>query len=269
MIESRTAPHPEDIEDASNGETRRKRRQPRTRHRLHARDKVTLAVVIGCHGIGGEVRLKGLLPRISRPIRANDGALSLKSTRAGNNSTIALRRVADRNAAGRCARTELTVRSSLPPLEDGEYYQHDTVGLAAVDRWRGDRARRCDRPEFRRGRVIEIEAACRGRSRQAVHGADTRRAVPEWDSGATPGRGVFRYRIGPGGFLFSREGGSSLESPPARGHIVARSSPDQALFRRHVADRRRSHPILAHRVADLVEPLDDIAAADSPGIDVR
>ena len=95
---------------------------------------VTLAVVIGAHGVTGEVRLKVFTEDLARYKSFNDGALSLKSARAGSNGTIArFAEVADRNAAEAMRGTELTVpRSTLPSLAEGEYYHADLLGLPVV-----------------------------------------------------------------------------------------------------------------------------------------
>ena len=99
---------------------------------------VTLAVITGAHGVTGEIRLKlfgegvGSLKRF----RAfNDSALTLSKLRDdGKGGAIArFAEVTDRNKAEALRGTELTVaRSALPPLEEGEYYHADLVGLAAV-----------------------------------------------------------------------------------------------------------------------------------------
>ena len=96
---------------------------------------VTLAVIIGAHGVTGEVRLKVFGEDLAPYKAFNAGALTLKSLRPGNNGAIArFAEVADRNAAEALRGTELTVpRSSLPPLGEGEYYHADLIGLAAVD----------------------------------------------------------------------------------------------------------------------------------------
>ena len=78
---------------------------------------MTLAAVIGAHGIGGEVRLKIFGESLSGYSSFNGGTLTLKSARAGSNGTIArFAEVLDRNAAEALRGTELTVpRASLPP----------------------------------------------------------------------------------------------------------------------------------------------------------
>ncbi|RYY24111.1 MAG: 16S rRNA processing protein RimM [Sphingomonadales bacterium] len=95
---------------------------------------VTLAVVIGAHGVTGEVRLKVFAEDLSPHKSFNGGALTIKSLRPGNNGAITrFAEVTDRNAAEAMRGTELTVpRSSLPPLEDGEYYHVDLLGLPAI-----------------------------------------------------------------------------------------------------------------------------------------
>ncbi len=94
---------------------------------------VTLAVVIGAHGVTGEVRLKLFaegLESLTAHKSFNDGALTLKSLRPGNNGAIArFAEISDRNAAEAARGTELTVpREALPPLAEGEYYHADLIG---------------------------------------------------------------------------------------------------------------------------------------------
>lgn len=95
---------------------------------------VTLAVVIGAHGVTGEVRLKVFAEDLTPYKSFNNGALTLKSARHGSNGTIArFAEIADRNAAEAMRGTELTVpRASLPPLADGEYYHADLLGLPVM-----------------------------------------------------------------------------------------------------------------------------------------
>ena len=91
---------------------------------------VTLAVVIGAHGVTGEVRLKFFTGDLTPYRSFNDGALTLKSLR-GQIARFA--EVADRNAAEALRGTALTVpRSLLPPLGEGEYYHADLVDLPCL-----------------------------------------------------------------------------------------------------------------------------------------
>ncbi|MBL7508261.1 16S rRNA processing protein RimM, partial [Escherichia coli] len=75
-------------------------------------------VIIGAHGVTGEVRLKVFAEDLSTHRRFNGGALTLKSLREGPNGAIArFAEIADRNAAEALRGTELSVpRSALPPL---------------------------------------------------------------------------------------------------------------------------------------------------------
>ncbi|WP_221794820.1 ribosome maturation factor RimM [Aquisediminimonas sediminicola] len=123
---------------------------------------VTLAVVIGAHGVAGEVRLKLFaedVESLKRYGTFNDGQLVLKSLRHGSNGAIArFASVNDRNAAEAMRGTELTVpRSALPPLGEGEYYFADLVGLPCFDS-EGTAVGTCIAAEnFGASDVIEIE----------------------------------------------------------------------------------------------------------------
>lgn len=98
---------------------------------------VTLAVIIGAHGVAGEVRLKLFADDVSS-LKAhktfNGGALTMTSARAVPNGAIArFSEIADRNAAEAVRGTELTVaRDALPPLAEGEYYHTDLIGRPCV-----------------------------------------------------------------------------------------------------------------------------------------
>lgn len=101
---------------------------------------VTLAAIIGAHGIGGEVRLKLFAESpeslaLHQKVRVGDRALTLKSVKAGGATPIArFAEITDRTAA-EALRGELVMvpREALPPLEEGEYYHADLIGLSCVD----------------------------------------------------------------------------------------------------------------------------------------
>jgi 16S rRNA processing protein RimM len=145
---------------------------------------VTLAAVTGAHGVTGEVRLKlfGEGPESLSAHRAfNDGALTLSKLRDdGKGGAIArFAEVTDRTAAEKLRGTVLTVpRSALPPLEEGEYYHADLLGLAAVSD--------ADEPlgtvmaveNFGAGDILEIERP--GGKRFMVPMRPE--AVPEWNT---------------------------------------------------------------------------------------
>ncbi len=88
---------------------------------------VTLAVITGAHGIGGEVKLKLFTNDLTPYGSFNNGALTLTSL---HGSIARFAEVPNRTAAEALRGTELTVpRSALPPLEEGEYYHTDLIGL--------------------------------------------------------------------------------------------------------------------------------------------
>lgn len=98
-------------------------------------DEVVLAAIAGAHGISGEVRLKlfaeGLdsLKRHST-VRVGERSLTLLSVRAGGNPVVRFAEVGDRNAAEALRGQLVSVpRTALPPLEEGEYYHADLLGL--------------------------------------------------------------------------------------------------------------------------------------------
>lgn len=98
--------------------------------------RVTMAAIVGAHGITGEVRLK-LFTGDLTPYPKLDAAgrtLTLKSIRPGPNGAVArFAEIGDRTAAEGLRGTPLTVlRSELPPLEPGEYYHADLLGLACL-----------------------------------------------------------------------------------------------------------------------------------------
>ena len=98
---------------------------------------VTLAVIIGAHGVAGEVRLKLFTDDVgSLKVHKtfNGGALTMTSVRPGTNGAIArFAEITDRNTVEAMRGTELAVpRDALPPLADGEYYHADLMGLPCV-----------------------------------------------------------------------------------------------------------------------------------------
>lgn len=146
---------------------------------------VTLAVIIGAHGVMGEVRLKLFTDDLGAYSSFNGGSLTLKSTRHGSNGTIArIAEINDRNAAEALRGTELTVlRSELPPLADGEYYHADLLGLPAVSTDGEALGVVVAIDDFGAGDVIEVERPSEdgkpGKRFMVPMNAD---AVPEWDS---------------------------------------------------------------------------------------
>ncbi len=141
---------------------------------------VTLAVVIGAHGVMGEVRLKVFAEDLTPYKSFNNGALTLKSARPGSNGMIArFAEVADRNAAEAMRGTELTIpRTALPPLADGEYYHADLLGLPVVTSEGEAVGSVVLIDNFGAGDVLEIERPDGKRFMVPMKPE----AVPEWDA---------------------------------------------------------------------------------------
>ena len=102
--------------------------------------RIALAAVAGAHGVRGEVKLKlfgdSIDNLVGQPSLTVGGkALLLKEVRAGNKTAIArFEGVASREAAEALRGSLVEIdRTALAPLEDGEYYHADLVGLACVD----------------------------------------------------------------------------------------------------------------------------------------
>jgi 16S rRNA processing protein RimM len=100
---------------------------------------VTLAAIIGAHGVAGDVRLKlfGEGAESLKSYKSFDAAgrvLTLTSIRPGPNGAVArFAEVGDRSAAEALRGTALTVpRSALPPLGEGEFYHADIIGLPCI-----------------------------------------------------------------------------------------------------------------------------------------
>ena len=99
---------------------------------------VTLAAIVGAHGVTGEVRLKlfGEGVESLRRFRAfNASGLTLAKLRddGKGGATARFAEVTDRTAAEALRGILLTVpRSALPPLAEGEYYHADLIGLPAA-----------------------------------------------------------------------------------------------------------------------------------------
>ena len=99
---------------------------------------VTLAAVAGAHGIGGEVRLKLFAESIDslkrhKAVMVGDRPLTLQSLRGGGQPVARFAEIGDRNAAEALRGLLVTIdRDALPPLEEGEYYHVDLIGLPCV-----------------------------------------------------------------------------------------------------------------------------------------
>ena len=150
-----------------------------------AEDKpVTLAAVTGAHGVAGEVRLKLFgegLDGLKRHKRFNQGVLTLTKLRDdGKGGAVArFAEIPDRTAAEALRGTALNVpRDALPPLDEGEYYHADLLGLPAMSDAGDPLGTVVAVENFGAGDVLEIERP--GGKRFMV--PMTEAAVPAWDA---------------------------------------------------------------------------------------
>lgn len=150
---------------------------------MDANRPVTLAAIVGAHGVGGEVRLKLFgegVESLKRFRAFNDSALTLSKLRDDSKGGAIARfaEVNDRNAAEALRGTLLTVpRSALPPLGEGEYYHADLIGLAAVSNDGADLGEVIAVENFGAGDVIEIKRPTGKRFMVPMRVE----AVPEWN----------------------------------------------------------------------------------------
>lgn len=126
--------------------------------------RVALAAVAGAHGIKGEVRLKlfaDSVESLSRHSRVYVGGreLAVRDIRDGGKTAIArLEGISDRSAA-EALRGELVEvdRADLAPLEEGEYYHADLVGLPCIDEGGKQIGRVVAVENFGAGDLLEVE----------------------------------------------------------------------------------------------------------------
>jgi len=102
--------------------------------------RIALAAVAGAHGVNGELRLKlftDSADSLSRHAKLYVGGAErrLLTVRDGGKTAVArFEGVADRSAAEALRGSLVEIdRDALPPLEEGEYYHADLIGLPAVD----------------------------------------------------------------------------------------------------------------------------------------
>jgi 16S rRNA processing protein RimM len=126
--------------------------------------RVALAAVAGAHGVKGELRLKlfaDSVESLARHSRLFVGGreLALKDIKDGGKTAIArFEGVSDRTAA-EALRGQLVEidRDALPPLEDGEYYHADLVGLPCVDEAGNSLGAVAAVENFGAGDLLEVE----------------------------------------------------------------------------------------------------------------
>ena len=128
-----------------------------------AHEQVALAAIAGAHGIGGEVRLK-LFARSAdslkrhKQVRVGDRLLTLASLKGDRTPIARFAEISDRNAAEALRGQLLTVpRAALPPLEEGEYYHADLIGLPCEGADGKPLGRVVAVEDFGAGDLLEIE----------------------------------------------------------------------------------------------------------------
>jgi 16S rRNA processing protein RimM len=128
--------------------------------------RIALAAVAGAHGVKGELRLKLFSDSVESLARqkklyvggAERRLLGIRDS--GKTAVARFEGIADRSGAEALRGSLVEVeRSALPPLEDGEYYHADLIGLNAVD-GQGNAAGTVVAVEnFGAGDLLEIELA--------------------------------------------------------------------------------------------------------------
>ena len=114
--------------------------------------RIALAAIAGAHGVKGELRLKLFsddVVSLKRHRRLYVGGVErpLLSIREGKAPVARFEGVDDRCAAEALRGSLIEVdRSELPPLEEGEYYHADLIGLPCF----GEQGQDC-------GRVVAVE----------------------------------------------------------------------------------------------------------------
>jgi len=126
--------------------------------------RIALAAVAGAHGVKGELRLKlftDSAENLARHKRVFIGGeeRALESVRAGASGAIArVAGIADRSAAEslRGALVEVD-RADLPPLDEGEYYHADLIGLRCYDRDGAEVGKVVAVENYGAGDLLEVE----------------------------------------------------------------------------------------------------------------
>ncbi|MCL6730347.1 ribosome maturation factor RimM [Sphingomonas hankyongi] len=103
--------------------------------------RIALAAIAGAHGVKGELRLKLFADTVEslrrhEKLYVGGAERRLLSVRDGGKTAVArFDGVSDRGTAEALRGSLVEVdRDALPPLEEGEYYHADLIGLRVVDR---------------------------------------------------------------------------------------------------------------------------------------
>jgi 16S rRNA processing protein RimM len=154
--------------------------------------RVALAAVAGAHGIKGELRLKLFSDSVDsvgahEKLFVGGAERRLLSVRDGGKTAVArFEGIADRSAAEALRGSLVEIdRSALPPLDEGEYYHADLIGLPVVDREANAVGHVVAVENFGAGELLEIEEGSGKRSlipfRDGIADLDDRRVVVDRD----------------------------------------------------------------------------------------
>jgi 16S rRNA processing protein RimM len=134
---------------------------------------IALAAVAGAHGVKGELRLKLFCDSVEslsrhKKLRVGGAERALLSIRDGKMPVARFEGVADRTAAEALRGSLVEVdRDALPPLEEGEYYYADLIGLTA-----------CDQSGRHAGTVVAVENYGAGDLLEIEDGEGHRSLIP-------------------------------------------------------------------------------------------
>ncbi len=150
---------------------------------------VTLAAIIGAHGVTGEVRLK-LFGEGWVELKCykgfNDGAFTLQKIRDDNKGGAIARfaECTDRNTAEKLRGTALTItRADFPELAEGEYYHADLLGLPATSETGEALGTVVQVLNFGAGDILEVERPpVDGKPGKRFMVPMNRDAVPQWSA---------------------------------------------------------------------------------------
>ena len=127
--------------------------------------RIALAAVAGAHGIKGEVRLKlfgegaDSLAKHKRLFVGGAPRRLLSVKDSGKTAIARFEGLADRSAAEALRGSLVEIdRDALPPLDEGEYYHADLIGLPCVDAEGGSLGTVVAVENFGAGDLLEVEA---------------------------------------------------------------------------------------------------------------